>query len=182
MNVEEKSKNFYKDLGIDDPKYYVKFISPNAISLSDDIQIVTRFSGTPDEIHKTFDFIHATNYFTFKDGLVTNLKAMESIITKTLYYQGSLYPLTTIIRIKKFIGRGWRISAGEILKVMFQVSELNLYDPDVMEEQLIGVDVAYFSTLITVLRSYSDEGKTVTSSMLNTIIDRIFNEDEDTDE
>lgn len=156
--------------------YLPVFMSPNAISLSDDIQIVTRFYGDNVEIHKTFDFVHATNYFTFDTGLVTNLEAVESILTKQLRYQGSLYPLTSIIRMKKFTNRGWNISAGEMLKMMFQVSELNLKDPDVLEEQLIGVDVAYFGTLIEILRGVSTEK--LTSTYLNSIIDKVFNNDE----
>ncbi len=89
----------------EDMHYTPVFFSPNAISLSDKVQIVLRFHGDNVAIHKTFDFIHATNYFTFKDGLVTNKEALESILTKQLKYQGSLYPVTSIIRIKKFLKR-----------------------------------------------------------------------------
>lgn len=160
-------------------KYEPLFFSPNAISLSDDIQIVIRFHGNNEDIHKTFDFVHATNYFTFRDGIVTNIKALESILTKQLYYQGSLYPLTSIIRIKKFIKRGWNISAGEMLKCMFQISELDLKNADVLEEQLIGIDVAYFSKLIEILRGVKSEK--FTSAYLNTIIDKVFNSSEDND-
>lgn len=78
--------------------YEPLFFSPNAISLSNDLQIVIRFYGTAEQIHKTFDFIHATNYFTFGEGLVTNINALESIITKQLKYQGSYYPVTSVIR------------------------------------------------------------------------------------
>lgn len=154
--------------------YRPVFFSPNAISLSNDVQIVLRFHGDDKAIHKTFDFVHATNYFTFEDGLITNKEALESIITKRLKYQGSLYPLTSIIRMKKFVKRGWNIGAGEILKIMFQISELDLKNPDVLEDQLIGVDVAYFSTLINVLRGVKTEK--VTSHFLNTLIDRVFDE------
>jgi hypothetical protein len=157
----------------DEGKFIPLYFSPNAITLSDKVQIVIRFHGDNEDIHKTFDFIHATNYFTMKEGLVTNKAALESILTMQLRYQGSLYPLTSIIRMKKFIKRNWNISAGEILKIMFQISELNLYDPDVLEEQLIGVDVAYFSKLIEILRGV-DNGK-LNSHFLNDIIDRVFN-------
>jgi len=160
-----------------DKKYMVSFISPNAISLHNKIQIVNRFHGTPEEIHKTFDFIHATNYFTFNDGLVTNIKALESLLTRQLSYQGSLYPLTSIIRAKKFINRKWNINAGEYLKIMFQISELNLSDVNVLEDQLIGVDVAYFGALITALRN-APKGTEITSTYIGAIIDRIFNETE----
>jgi len=155
-------------------KYQVAFLSQNAISLTDDIQIVLRFSGNAEEIHKTFDFIHATNYFTFADGLVTNIKALECTLTKELKYQGSLYPLTSIIRMKKFILRGWKINAGEILKIMFQISELNLKNPEVLEEQLIGVDIAYFAKLIEILRGV--ESDKICSTYLNALIDRVFND------
>jgi hypothetical protein len=110
---------------IEGKKYQVAFFSQNAISLTEDLQIVLRFSGNVTQIHKTFDFVHATNYFTFEEGLVTNVAALESILTKSLRYQGSLYPLTSVIRMKKFIQRGWTVNAGEILKMLFQVSELN---------------------------------------------------------
>jgi len=158
--------------------YQVAFLSQNAISLTDDIQIVLRFNGNAEEIHKTFDFIHATNYFTFREGLVLNQNALESILTKDLRYQGSLYPLTSIIRMKKFLLRHWQISAGEILKIMFQISELDLHDIEVLEEQLIGVDVAYFGILIEALRSVKDKEK-ITTSYISALIDKIFNEFEE---
>lgn len=164
----------------DMPVYKPLFFSPNAISLSNDLQIVIRFNGNAEQIHKTFDFIHATNYFTFEDGLVTSKAALESIITKQLKYQGSLYPLTTIIRVRKFIKRNWNIGAGELLKIMFQISELELNNPDVLEEQLIGVDVAYFGKLIEVIRGIDkDPDWKMTSQYLATLIDKVFNESED---
>ncbi len=152
--------------------YRVNFLSPNAISLSDDVQIVCRFHGNAEQIHKTFDFIHATNYWTFNAGLVLNVDALTSILTKQLKYQGSLYPLTSIIRLKKFLKRNWNVNAGEQLKIMFQISLLDLTNPDILEEQLIGVDVAYFGKLVEILRN--NPGKDMTTEYLNAIIDQVF--------
>lgn len=165
-----------ESLPVGESDYHPVYFSPNAISLCNQIQIVLRFHGDSQAIHKTFDFIHATNYFTFTEGLVTNVKALESILTKQLMYQGSFYPVTSLIRIKKFTKRGWNIGAGEMLKIIFQVSELELTDPDVLEEQLIGVDVAYFDLLIEALRGKIEKDPTfkMTSSFLNILIDRIF--------
>jgi len=178
LNIPSEGIRF--DLEESEDKYRVSFLSQNAISLTDDLQIVLRFNGNAEQIHKTFDFIHATNYFTFEEGLVTNIKALECILSKTLKYQGSLYPLTSIIRMKKFIKRGWNIGAGEILKIMFQISELDLTDIRTLEEQLIGVDVAYFSLLIDVLKGVPKEK--MTSSYISEIIDRIFEQYENNDD
>lgn len=162
-------------------KYQPVYFSPNAISLTDDIQIVIRFWGTPEEVHKTFDFIHATNYFTFTSGIVTNKEALESLLTRQLKYQGSFYPVTSVIRAKKFVKRNFNINAGELLKMMFQISLLDLQNMDVLEEQLIGVDVAYFEMLIQALRTKQDseEGFKITPEYFNSIIDKIFNDTEE---
>lgn len=164
--------------------YQPLYFSPNAISLSNNLQIVLRFWGNAEKIHKTFDYIHATNYFTFEHGLVRNLPAIESLITKQLRYQGSLYPVTSIIRAKKFIKRGFNISAGELLKIVYQVSQLDLNNPDVLEEQLIGVDVAYFDLIINALRNKMDSDKEfkMSSEYFNELVDRIFNSAEDNTE
>lgn len=193
---EDQIKLYFEDknggIKVNEPKkgeeqkplqYIPKFFSPNAISLSDDLQIVIRFWGDAEKIHSTFDFVHATNYFTFKEGLVTNKAALESILTKQLRYQGSHYPVTTIIRTKKFLKRGWNINAGELLKVMFQISELDLSNPDVLEEQLIGVYVAYFGQLIEIMRERTDAGKkdSLSPAYIMELIDRVFNDGENED-
>ena len=167
-----------------DLNYHAVYFSPNAISLSNNVQVVLRFYGSAEEIHKTYDFIHATNYFTFKEGVVTNIAALESILTKQLKYNGSLYPVTSIIRAKKFIKRGFNIGAGELLKIMFQISQLDLSNPDVLEEQIIGIDVAYFSTLIEILRNKIDTDTSfkLNAEYINTLIDKVFSDSSDMEE
>jgi len=158
-------------------KYSPIYLSENAITLKDKVQLITRFYGDPEEIHKNYDFIHCTNYWTRATGLVTNVKALESILTKELHYVGSLYPLCSIIRTRKFIGRGWRIHAGQYLKMCFQLNELDLTDIEVLRDQLTGVDSAYFHHLITALESKKsfDEEFQITSDYVSEIVDRIFN-------
>jgi len=169
IGVSNGAKVDYKDKEVS--PYSPMFFSPNAISLSDKLQIVVRFHGTPEQIHETFDFVHATNYWTIKDGLVLNIEALESILTKRLKYKGSLYPITSVIRMKKFIKRNFTISAGDILKMAMQISELDLSKIDVLEDQLIGVDVAYFSTLVKKIINSGE--KTITSPMVNRLLDKI---------
>ena len=165
----------------DNDKYRPVYISPNAISLSHKVQLIIRFYGDPEEIHKNYDYVHATNYWTLQKGLILNQPALEAILAKELIYIGSKYPLASILRCKKFILRGWHINAGQQLKIMYQISKLNLDDVAVLEDQLVGVDVAYFMTLISALRaaykSHQEKGDPfgLSYNYLAEIIDRVFN-------
>jgi hypothetical protein len=169
--VDEESK----------PKYRPIYLSCNAITLSQKIQIVLRFYGDPDNIHQHYDYVHCTNYWLSKTrSLTLKQPALESLLARELKYIGSKYPLASVIRTRKFIKRGWTINAGQYLKMAFQISELNLKDVAVLEDQLTGVDVAYFNSLIDALTTKAEkekaEGKDfkLEYSYLATIIDKIF--------
>jgi len=158
-------------------KYRPVFMTDNAITLSHKIQIIIRFYGEPDEIHKNYDFIHCTNYWSsWNNNLVLHQGALESLIAKQLYYIGSKYPICSAIRMRKFIKKGWHINAGQILKICMQISELNLDNIKILEDQLTGVDTAYFMQLIDYLKEERDknEGFQITMPYLASLIDKIF--------
>lgn len=149
------------------------FLSTNAITLSGKIQLVLRFYGEPENIHENYDFVHCTNYWTSKDNqLVLRQEALESILAKELRYMGSKYPVASVMRIRKFISRGWTINAGQVLKMLLQISTLNLMDVKVLEDQLTGVDSAYFIQLVDDIRD-KDPSK-LNASYLCEIINRLF--------
>jgi len=153
--------------------YEPVFLSQNAITLRGRVQLIIRFCGTPEQIHTNYDFAHCTNYWLSKDAKVyLNELALESMLTKELVYIGSKYPVCSLIRTRKFIKRGFSITAGTYLKMILQCNELDLFDIDVLEDQLTGVDSAYFMQVIAAVRS--DNPEKLNSAYLVEIIDRIF--------
>jgi len=158
-------------------KFRPVFMSSNAITLAGKVQIVIRFYGDADTIHSNYDFVHCTNYWTSKDRKLTlQADAMASTLAKELVYQGSKYPLCSVIRTRKFIKRGWTCSAGQYLKMLFQVSQLDLNDIAVLEDQLVGVDSAYFMQIIEHLKAASEENPDFKfdNTYLCELIDQIF--------
>lgn len=153
-------------------KYRPKFLSENAITLSDKMQLIVRFVGSPEEIHKNYDFVHTTNYYDYQsDKLCLNLDALEAILTKTLIYNGSLYPVASVLRIRKFIERGWRITAGQVMKMLFQLNKVDLTDRAILREQLIGVDQQYMTAFLMALENMP---KDADENYMATVIDKIF--------
>ncbi|MNW28114.1 hypothetical protein D3C74_49260 [compost metagenome] len=157
--------------------YRPMFLSSNAISLSDDVQLITRFYGSPEQVHESFDFVHTKCYFVPKTKqLVLPAKSLEAIIMKTLTYDGSLYPIASILRAKKFIKRGWKINAGQYLKMIFQIKDLDLSNVRVLEDQLTGVDQFYFNMIIAMLQKHSNEnpGVDVSNEYVVDVINKVF--------
>jgi hypothetical protein len=99
-----------------------------------------------------------------------------ALLTKELVYVGSRYPLASIIRTRKFIKRGFSCNAGQYLKMCWQVSELDLNNIQVLEEQLVGVDAAYFAVLINALNEQQKKNVDFkyNYSYIVELIDRIF--------
>lgn len=161
------------DATSDGEKYRPIFMSTNAITLSNRVQLVLRFFGEPDVIHENYDFVHCTNYWTSKDSeLVLRQPALEALLARELRYVGSKYPVCSVIRIRKFVARGWTINAGQILKMMMQINQLDLTNPLVLEDQLTGVDAAYFVQLIQRMKSHDPDK--IDTAYLCEIVDRIF--------
>lgn len=179
--VDEADKIEAKHLNKVGPQqkaYRPLFITSNAITLANKIQIVIRFTGSPEEIHKNFDFVHCTNYWTSKDRkVILNPLALESITTRHLNYLGSRYPVCSIIRTRKFLKQGWHINAGQFVKMIWDCTQLNLSSLSVLEDQLTGVDNAYFVEIIDALKKKKEEVNenfVVDGTYLISLIDKIF--------
>jgi hypothetical protein len=107
MDAHEETEQLALQTATDGkPKFRPVFLTSNAITLSDKIQIVLRFQGEPDDIHANYDFVHCTSYWTsWDEKLVLKPEAMESILCKELRYVGSKYPICSVVRLRKFIAR-----------------------------------------------------------------------------
>lgn len=169
----------------DERKFRPVFMSENAITLANKVQLVFRFIGPADKIHENYDFVHCTNYWTSRDRkLFLNEPAVTAVLTKELRYVGSKYPVCSLFRIRKFVQRGYTINAGQILKIALQVGDLDLKNPVVLKDQLTGVDVAYFMQVIALLQAKHDkevaegaraaDDMTLDRAYLIEIIDRMF--------
>jgi len=181
VEEDDRIKIFIKSLGIikehskPSGSYQPAYYTDNAITLTDKIQLILRFYGEPEDIHSNYDFIHTTNYWTsWERKVVMNIAALDCIQNKTLIYQGSKYPIATLIRTRKFIQRGWHINAGQYLKIAWQIKDLDLTDIKVLQDQLMGVDSYYFMKVIEKLKENGTMAN-ISNDYLIELIDEVFN-------
>lgn len=157
--------------------YFPVFISSNAITLSDGVQLIVRFYGEPSDIHETYDFAHTKAYYDYEKSILSiPAQVYECVINKTLIYTGSKYPVCSVFRLRKFVQKGWKINAGQMLKMCMQISKLDLMDINILEDQLIGVDSIYFMNLINQFKKQKEKNSDfdLTPDYIISIIDKIF--------
>lgn len=176
ISMQPKFENFIgdpSDLKKNHPQnsYIPLLITANAITLSDDLQIITRFVGNAEFIHSNFDFLHAMNYFSQEAKLQLTNISLECIREKQLKYCNSQFPIAAIIRLKKFIKRGWNINAGEIFKICWDIAHLNLDDPETLKNQITGF---YGREFISLLNEMDQLNYEMTREKLANIVSRLF--------
>jgi len=115
---ESKRKNSGTCISEKQVKYEIKLITDNAINLSDKIQIITKFVGDPVFVTERFDWQHIKSWYdcnTCKLHLTSDV--YQLVCEKELIYTGSDYPLSSLMRLKKYIKKGWNVSNSTILHI-----------------------------------------------------------------
>lgn len=175
--IDEKSIGNLHGHNTEKGRFRPVYLTDNAITLSDKAQLIIRFYGDAEEIHKNYDFAHCTNYWrSDTKELVLKAEALESLLSKELFYMGSRYPLCSLIRMRKFLKRGFSCNAGQILKLCFQISKLDLTNIDLLSDQLCGVDTVYFQQMINYLQQEKSKNENWIMDLpyLISLIDKIF--------
>lgn len=114
----DKVKNYYSGIKKDkNKKFHVNLITDNSINLSDKIQLITKFVGEPKKIIKSFDWEHLQSFYEYPDNLNIPDKVYKLLLEKKLIYTGSAFPLSSLIRLKKYLKKNWDVSALTIMHI-----------------------------------------------------------------
>lgn len=83
-------------------------ITENAMTLKNGNQLITRNYGTPEEIRKTFDFVHCMPYYSpSTDKFYISAEQYNCCVGKVLKPNGT--NIAERFRIDKFVSRGYKI-------------------------------------------------------------------------
>ena len=126
-------KKYYKNKEKTE-KFHVKLITDNSINLSDKIQMIIKFTGKPEDVVDSFDWKHIKSYFIYPDKLFLIDDVYKLVMEKELVYTGSEYPLSSLLRTRKFIKKGWHISTVTMTNIILDVVKA-FYNPKKLYNQ-----------------------------------------------
>lgn len=111
-------------------------------------QVIKKFTGRPEEIFDHFDFTINMGAW-MPDGVFWLYKDFfEDLAKRRLMINvNTFYPISTVVRVFKYIRKGYTIAGTEILKIMLQVHSLELSNFGVLKEQLEGIDTLFLKPL-----------------------------------
>jgi hypothetical protein len=123
-----------------------------------EVQLITRFYGTPEEILNTFDFTIVQGCYDFQtESFVLAENFLTDIAKRVLRYSNnSRYPLCALIRTKKYQARGYVLPNSTIIAIAFALNRVDMSTYKAIKEQLLGVDTIF---LLNFLETLDAEGE-----------------------
>jgi hypothetical protein len=121
-----------------------------------EVQLITRFYGTPEEILNTFDFTIVQGCYDFQtESFVLDENFLTDIAKRVLRYSNnSRYPLCALIRTKKYKDRGYVLPNSTIIAIAFALNRVDMTSYKGIKDQLLGVDTMF---LVNFLESLDAE-------------------------
>jgi hypothetical protein len=114
------------------------------------VQLITRFSGSPEELFDNFDFTITTGAYQFsKDRFQFGDRFFTDIASRRLTYLGrSKYPICALFRTKKYQERGYKLPGSTVMHISLSIVRLEITTYKELKQQLLGIDTIYLQDLL----------------------------------
>lgn len=96
-------------------------VTNNAVSFGQELQIITKYTGSPDEVVGQFDFMHNMYYYEFGNTMISKVAdSFDFLDDKYLKYNTDRARdiCGTIMRIPKFVQKGFIVTKTEVAKML----------------------------------------------------------------
>lgn len=101
--------------------FHLKLLTDNAINLNGKIQLITKWAGSHKDVVEQFDFEHLKGvYNILENKLYVPSGVYPLLLNKELVYTGSMFPVSSILRLRKFLKRGWTISTKDLIRMVLE--------------------------------------------------------------
>ena len=150
INVQQyfgENEDEYKLLGTTDSADTYKHLpSDTMIQL---IHMENLYNKSASELIKEFDFtICMGAYDIEKEEFILHENFLLNNCEKRLIFNvNTLYPLTSLYRLKKYINKGYNISGGNMIKLGLAINNLHITNYKELKIQLQGIDTSVLKEL-----------------------------------
>lgn len=114
------------------------------------IQLITRFTGSPAQIFKSFDFTVCQGAYKFcEQRFELAERFLADNAKKRLVFCGhSHYPICALYRTLKYRKKGYTVPGSTLMHIALAIVQLDIKSYKQLKEQLMGVDTMYLQGLL----------------------------------
>ena len=87
-----------------------KVITANAITLNNKFQLITKVSGPPTEVIKSFDYEHCRAYYIPSTHVLYMTQSTYNCIMRKQLVKNNINPIAKYSRESKFLNKGWKVA------------------------------------------------------------------------
>lgn len=114
-----------------------------------EVQVITRFTGSPEEVLNTFDFTCVMGLWNFREGkFYAHEFFLRDVARRRLVYSNkSQYPICALYRTKKYVERGYEFPGSTLVAIALAIHSLQLNTYKDLKDQLLGIDTSMFKEI-----------------------------------
>jgi hypothetical protein len=112
---------------------------------------------TPQALFDFYDFTICMGAYNFRKFVLHENFFQHLSQRRLIFNHKTKYPICSLMRVRKFLERGYKISYTELIKIALSVHGLNLDSLSVLKDQLEGIDALFLKPLIDKLQDRLEE-------------------------
>jgi len=113
------------------------------------VQCIQKVHGEPHDVLELFDFtIISAAYRPADRAFILHDDFLRDLAARRLIYIPGDYPISSLWRIKKYLARGFKIPATELIRLALTIHGIKLETYEDLRAQLEGIDMLFLKTLI----------------------------------
>jgi hypothetical protein len=145
-------------------------------------QLITRFTGTPEEIFDDFDFTITQGCYDFELGsFVFGERFLQDIAKRRITYLGkSHFPICALYRTRKYQAKGYFLPGSTVMHIALSIVQLKISNYGELKQQLSGIDTCYLQNLLN-QEKYGDALPVNYGEFLKDVFDSINGVDPEAD-
>jgi len=122
------------------------------------VQLIKKLYGEPYKVISGFDFtICMAAYLPAINRIIIGDDFLYHLSGKELHYNIGNYPLASLWRARKYIEKGFKFPATELIKLALKMNEISIKSYRDLKEQLEGIDTLFLRELTDALLKKGDK-------------------------
>lgn len=114
------------------------------------VQLITRFTGSPQKIFSDFDFTVTQGCYRFKEkDFVLGDRFLPDIAKRRIVFCGaSHYPICAMYRTLKYQRKGYTLPGTTVIHIALAIARLQITTYKQLKEQLFGIDTLFMQRFL----------------------------------